>query len=370
MTAPLQHPPVSIALVGCGNFARRQHLPNLARLPGAQLAAVCDADPATAAAAAKTFGARSAFTALHQVLEEPGIQAVVLTVRDDLQAELGCQVLRAGKSLYVEKPAAESEADFQRLIDAQQQSGGIVAVGFQKRFAPAYRAVREVLLADGGPRNVFCRMADDAWRWAHGYPPGALLHHDACHLFDLLRYFTGAEVKTVVCAASRPDDDALLLVFDHGVTATLLHSGHASLDFPKERFEAVTQRGGVIMDDFVETRAFGMPGLAARQTFPLRAAETGAPPEFCGGIGDFLVIRRRIWEEMTQTGGPPRIIPNFLRDQGWEESMRAFLQAVHEGSPGPHATLEDARAAARIADAACRSRETGLPVSFGDSVHA
>ncbi len=70
------------------------------------------------------------------------------------------------------------------------------------------------------------RMADEAWRWAKGYPPVALIRHDACHLFDLLRHFTGSVVKSLLCPDARPDDDALLIGFENGATATLLHSGH------------------------------------------------------------------------------------------------------------------------------------------------
>jgi len=150
---------IGVGLIGCGNFARRQHLPNLAALPSARLIAVCDADAA-------------------RLLDDPFIEAVVIAVRDDLQAELTLQALEAGKQVYVEKPVAGATADFVRLIAARDRVGKSVAVGFNKRFAPAYVRLAGVLAGAGGTRMVYLRMADDAWRWARGYPPGGLLRHD------------------------------------------------------------------------------------------------------------------------------------------------------------------------------------------------
>lgn len=362
--------PVRVAVVGCGNFARRQHLPNLARMPTAQLRWVCDVSKETAVATARAFGAVSHTSDLDTILSDPETEAVILTVRDDLQANLGEKVLRAGKHLYVEKPAAQTEEQFDKLIAARDACGARAVVGFQKRFSPGYAAARRALLADGGPHNLFIRMADDAWRWAHGYPPGALLHHDACHLFDLTRLFTGSEVRSVFCAASRPDDDALLLVFENGATATMLHSGLATMDFPKERFEAITRRGGVIMDDYVETRVFGIPGLPPLQTHALVSAETGEPVQEEEGLAAFLSLRRKAWEDWTAKGGVPEVIPNFLRNQGWYAAMEAFLVSLRGGKiETPHASLEDARAAARVATAACQSRERGTPVNPEEAVH-
>ena len=341
--------PLPVALIGCGNFARQQHLPWLGRFDHARLTCVCDSDAAAAAAAAERFGAESSCTDWRSVAGDPGVAAGVVAVRDEFQAEIAEGLLLAGKHVYVEKPGAVSEAEFGRLIRARDRSGRLAAVGFQKRFSPAYRAVRDLFASAGPPRTFFCRMADDAWRWAKGYPPGALLRHDACHLFDLLRFFTGSEVRTLYAVSGHADEDALLLQFENGATATLLLSGHASMDFPKERLEAFPERGAVTMDDFVEVRCYGFPDFPALQTFPLLNAETGLPVGGAPGLEAFRTLRREAWLAWREAGGVPEVIPNFLRDQGWSESLSRFVSAVQKEEPDIHATLEDARAAARIA---------------------
>ena len=343
---------VSMAVIGCGNFACRQHLPYLQRFGNVRLACVCDVKRETALRAAHRFGAETTTQTWQAVAEDPGITAVVVAVRDDLQADIAEGMLQAGKHVYLEKPGATSEAEFDRLIRARDRQGTLAVVGFQKRFAPAYRALREVFAVAGPPRNLFCRMADDAWRWAKGYPPGALLRHDACHLFDLLRYLTASEMRAMHAFASRPDDDALLMQFMNGTTATLMQSGHASMDFPKERMEAILDRGAVTMEDFVEVRTYGITGLPAIRMFPLVDPDTGKPLGQGLGLQNFQALRRRAWEDWQAEGGTPKVLPNFLRDQGWGQSLARFVAAVQSGEPDVHATLEDARAASRMAQAA------------------
>lgn len=398
---------VGVAMIGCGNFSRHQHLPNLARIPEAELRAVCDTDAAVAEAAGARYAAGYATTDLARVLADDTVEAVVIAVRDHLQADLTMRALQAGKHVYVEKPLCDNPRDCAEVIRVRDAAERRVAVGFNKRFAPIYRLAQRVMAADGGPRTMYARMADDAWRWAKGYPPGYLILHDLCHLFDLMRWFTDAEVTSVYCAASRPDDEVLILRFANGAVATLLQSGHGTMDMPKERFEAICERGGLAAEDYVELRTYGYRDFEARYTF---AGHSHPDHEFMHkylfahqGLEGMATLRRMTWEmrQRLESDGPAptkpasgttapssepapldpeadldadearqfveKTIPNFLRDQGWMAAMRAFLRDLRQGTVGNHATVEDALAAARIGAAAVRSREDGGVIAL-DSV--
>ncbi len=75
---------------------------------------------------------------------------VVATVHDQL-AGLAEQALAAGAHVLVEKPAAISSAEVERLIECQHASGRLVKVGFNHRFHPGIaRAAEEV--HSGAPR--------------------------------------------------------------------------------------------------------------------------------------------------------------------------------------------------------------------------
>ncbi|MEI7767377.1 MAG: Gfo/Idh/MocA family oxidoreductase [Phycisphaerae bacterium] len=379
--------PVRTALIGCGNFARWQHLPNLLRLPEAQLMTLCDLDPAALSAAQTMAPAARACTAADQVFADPAIEAVVISVRDDLQADLTLQALAAGKHVYVEKPLAPEPEPIQRVITARTAAQRLVAVGFQKRFAPIYLQAKAIATAAGGLQHAVATMADDAWRWAHGYPPGYLLVHDLCHLFDLLRYLTGDEVCRVYAATGRPDDDAIVLSFTRGAVAMIGGSGQGSMDMPKERLDGICHRSGFSALDFVELRTFGLPAVPAVQYFAGHSVPGHGflhRPLFAQqGLAGMLALRRIAWEARTRTPDPTdpyaaeerafaaEVIPNFLRDQGWMSALRTFLQAIRGGTAAGLATPEDALAAAHIAEAALTSRATGRAITLNqESTHA
>jgi predicted dehydrogenase len=372
---------IEVGVIGLGNFARSQHLPNLARIPEARLRAVCDIDEALAGEIRAKYAAGYATVDYRRVLDDKDIVMVVLAVRDSLQAPMALDALRAGKHVYVEKPLAETPDACAQVLDGVRASGLRLAVGFNKRFAPIYRLSREIMRADGGARNAHLRMADDAWRWAASYPPGFLLRLDICHLFDLLRWFTGADIESVCCAGTRPDDDSLLVRMTDGCVASILSSGHGSMDMPKERVDVITRRGGLSAEDFVELSTFGYPDFEASYTF---AGHSDPGREFMHkylmekmGMSAWRAIRRMTWElgrrvenSDTAPGGDSgdmtemrrfvgQTIPNFMRDQGWLASLRAFLRGLIDNQATDHAGAEDALQASRAAKAAELSRETG-----------
>lgn len=367
-----------IGVIGLGNFARQQHLPNLARIPEVSLCSLCDIDPDRAKSLAQKYGVESWAVDYAAVLEDPRIDAVVVAVRDDLQAVVAAEAIRAGKHVYVEKPLSADPQVCRALAQEARSADRVLAVGFNKRFAPIYRRAKELLDLDGGMRNVQLRMADDAWRWARGYAPGFMMTLDTCHLFDLLRWFTHSDIESVYCVSSRPDDDAVAVKMKSGCVASIMSSGHGTMDMPKERLDALSLRGGVCAEDYVELRTFGFPDVPSSISFPGHSHPDGeylhVPLMEKLGFPAWLALRRSVWEMRrsaeadARERGPyheekqrfiDRTIPNFLRDQGWLGSVRAFAKGILAGERTDHATADDAAAAAEAASAAELSRASG-----------
>ena len=374
---------VQVGLIGAGNFARHQHLPNLHRIPEARWRAICDVKADLAGQLADKYAADYGTGDHRRVLDDAAIDAVVIAVRDDLQAPLAVEALQAGKHVYVEKPLAETAEAAEAVVAAQAASGRRLAVGLNRRYAPIYRAMREVAAADGGPRNVHIHMADDAWRWAVNYPPGFLLPLDACHLFDLLRWLSGSEIARVYCVSSRPDDDCVSVTMADGCVASILLSGHGTMDMPKERTDVICTRGGCSGEDFVELRTYGYEAFPHVRHFAGHSHPDGefANKYLCEQLGADALrgLRRVTWQlrqriEAGADAGEPdaaeartfvgKTIPNFLRDQGWLAALRAFVVGIATGEPTDHAGARDALAAVLAARAAAESRRTGLPVDL------
>ena len=365
--------PVRVGVVGLGNFARSQHLPNIARMPDAHLVAVCDTNQEVLDTVAAEYGASHRYTDARRLLELADVEAVVLTVRDDVQASMAIEATRAGKHVYVEKPLSASPDDCLRVADAVAHSDCRLAVGYNKRFAPIYRTAREILRENGGAGSIHLAMTDDAWRWAKNYPPGYLMTLDVCHLVDLVEWFSDSLIKTVYCRSSRPEEDMLLVTTRSGCVASIMFSGNDSMDSPKEYARLIGDRWSLTAEDYVELHVHGLAGHP--HSYRFSGHLQGTTPFLHRrlmekqGIAGWRDIRRIAWELFTEqtdsqpTGLETPFIPNFIRGQGWYDSLQSFLQSIRSGVTTDHVGAADASRIAHVMAAALESRRTGAVVT-------
>jgi len=370
-------------MIGVGGIAQSQHLPNLKRAPHAWLKTVCDLDEAKLRSMQAKYDVPVATGDYHELLADEEVQAVVIATRQDRQARLTIEALKAGKHVYVEKPLAETVEECEAVVEAQREAGKFVAVGFNRRFAPAYRLAREALLADGGPRNIHYRISDEYWNWGRDYPPGVRVIHEICHIFDLIRWLTGVEAESIYCVESRPDDEVIALKMTSGCVASIMDSGYATLDMPKERLEAISERGGVTVEEFAELRTFGYDGYDAVYRFP---GHSHPDREYTHkflleklGAEAVYALRRMGWEmrgrleraageqfpereEMERYVRSGAMNWNYMGDKGWLQAMDHFAECVLSGAEPENAGPADAVAASRLAHAAIRSRREGRVV--------
>ena len=250
--APVPGRKVTAAIVGCGGIARSQHLPNLTRAPNIRLQTVCDVNATAAKSAQADYRVPQMTTRFEDLLQDPAIELIVVATKEDFQVPLTCQALEAGKHVYVEKPLADTPGSCQRVVEAQARHRKLVQVGFNRRFAPACREARRILLKRGGPTNIYFRISDEYWNWGRANPPGVRVIHEVCHVFDLLRWITGSEAVSVYCASARADDEIYTLRFASGCVATIMNSGEVTCDLPKERLEIVTREPGALVEHGVD----------------------------------------------------------------------------------------------------------------------
>ncbi len=370
-------------LIGTGGIAQSQHLPNLTRARHARLKTICDLREDVLTAMQAKYAIPHATSDYRELLEDPEIEAVVVATKETMQAPLTIEALQAGKHVYVEKPLANTPDEVRQVVAAQEAAGKFVAVGFNRRFAPAYAKAREILWSDGGPKNVHYRISDEYWRWGRNYPPNTRIIHEVCHIFDLLRWLTGADPVSIYDLASRPDDEAILVQFASGCVATIMSSGFCTMDLPKERLEAVSELGAVIVEEFVELRAFGYREHDYLHRF---AGHSHPDREYThkhllqrGGAAALHDLRRMGWEqrERCEAGGeqPDRAeledyvnhrSPhwNYMVDKGWLAAMDHFAECVLTGQTPSNASAADGLWSARMSEAAIASRDSGQVVRF------
>ncbi|MDZ4198710.1 MAG: Gfo/Idh/MocA family oxidoreductase [Kiritimatiellia bacterium] len=377
---------VRLAVIGCGGLAQSQHIPNLFKLDNAVLHTLCDVRSDVLNQVGDQYGVARRETDHRKVLADPEVDGVLVVTREDQHVPLTLEALAAGKHVYVEKPLAETEEDCARVTAAQKTAGKIVAVGMNRRMAPAYRYARDLLWKHGGPRALSYRIADSYcldWGKSKGYPAGARVVHEVCHIFDILRFFTKSDAVSVYCAASRDDEEMIVLRFASGAVATIFSSGYVQSDMPKEHFEATAEVGGLIVQDFCEIRQYSLDDDA-----PLRRTFTGHSHPLHDSITEPLLLElgaegmqavRRIclnaqkeWSRLTAEGNTDSAeyrrlkaftermpLRSYFMDKGWRPALEDFAEAIRTGREFAGASAHDGLQATRITQAVIRSRDTG-----------
>lgn len=370
---------VQIALVGWGNFSSHIHEETVRQLQAegaCRLKTVCVRSPDTRAAIIERLGAAGGTADWHEVLTDPQIDAVIVGAPQQVQAAVATAAVAAGKYAYVEKPFFADEADTGRCPEAfvaELEALGRPAlekltVGFNKRAAPAYRALRQRCRDDwGGTRYLQLNVIDDAWRWGAKYPAGFLMWLDVCHWLDLARWWTGAEVERISCIAPQTEDTLTTLRMSDDSVCSIFLSGNATMDVCKEELKVVTAgRRTAVVTDFLETEIFGGDEREIQRYQANQQA--GGDPAFtaridAGGLEAFRAIRREQFlrhrdssaEDLAGDQLVRRNIPNFMRPQGWNQSLREFIDAAANGTPVTGATWQDAWTGYRLLQLTGRS---------------
>ncbi len=254
-------------VLGAGSFAGRILIPAL-RDAGFTLGAVASGGGLSARAAAERFGFGRVATT-DEVIEDPSLGVVVVATRHSSHADLATRALRAGKAVFVEKPPALTEESLAELASARNETGLPLGVGFNRRFAPLARELRDFLRAGDGPLELLYRVnagrLDDG-HWLNDLDEGGgRLLGEGCHFVDFACWLAGALPERVDCTLrAEPDQPlaaaasfAVSLTFADGTLAAILYSSHGAPSAGKEYVEAHSAGRSAILDDFRSLRIFG-----------------------------------------------------------------------------------------------------------------
>ena len=319
--------PIRLGIVGAGLAVKLLHWPALQRL-GDQftITQICDSEPAAAEEVSRLTGGAPVTTDYRELLANPGIEAVLISLPIHLNAQVIREAARAGKHVICEKPLAASLAQGRALVQALEGLPTVVAIAENFHFRPDIAQAR-AWIADGRIGRLFLLtsqgtywtqetlgFASTPWRQDPQYR-GAVVADAGVHHTAGLRELGGeveqlqAFVKDVHPVMGGPDTLVLNLRFRNGALGNLVFSGAAKASGP----------------DFALFRAFGTEGtiiVGGGEARLLRGAgpeqndqevlETFKPPEGADGgyYEEFLDFY-----EAVRTGRPPGVPPaSALRD--------------------------------------------------------
>jgi len=200
---------VGVGVIGAGMMGAAHVTTLTTGVPGAHVAAVSDADPQRAAAAAGAGGGRAIADPL-ELIADPAVDAVVVASFDTTHEAFVLACIAAGKPVLCEKPLATSADACLRVIDAELTAGRrLVTLGFMRRFDPAYEAIKAQLDDDGGVGAIL--LVHCAHRNAVAppfYTSEMLITSSAVHEIDITRWLLGEDIVAATVHVPRPTRQA------------------------------------------------------------------------------------------------------------------------------------------------------------------
>ena len=181
---------MKICLAGTGAMGV-VHMNALKKIDGVEVASVNSRTVESGKAFAAQWRIPHSSTSLEECLDQPGIDAVILTTPSGMHAEQTLLALAKGKHVQVEIPMSLNLADAVRVVDAARKSGRICMVTHTRRFASPHREIRRriregtfhlhhLVVETYFFRRENLNMHGEPRTWVDN-----LLWHHGCHSIDI-----------------------------------------------------------------------------------------------------------------------------------------------------------------------------------------
>lgn len=326
-----------MAVLGMGRQGQI-HSKNIAyRIPEAQL--VCVSDVTMDRARQVGIDGVDLYDDYTKILGRDDVDAVVIATSTDTHEQVIQNTTEAGKDMFCEKPIATTLGAIDELLRIVEKAGVRFQVGFNRRFDPTFRRVREHVESGkvGKPFIVNITSRDPE-------PPsleylkvcGGIFFDTTVHDFDMARYVTGDEIVEVYATGNVLVDKRIGELGDLDTTMVTLKFKSGAVGSINN-----SRRTGYSYDQRVEV--FGSKGCAiAQNETPNRV-------------------------ELTDPDGTHRDVPLYFNIERYPEAffgeVNAFVQSIVNKRPVP-VTGRDGRIAVALSMAAKKSWQENRPVKL------
>ncbi len=249
-----------VAIVGAGSFATGTLVPELRKLDGVEIAAVCARTGAGAASLGERLDVPVVSTDWREVVADEAVDAVVVATPHAEHAEIAAAALAAGKATFVEKPLAVDREGL-RQVAVAAAGRGVLLVGHNRRFAPLAARLRAAVEP---PLLVQIRVAAaplPEGHWLTDPAQGGRVLGEISHFVDLAAFLARA-LPAEAFAASVPlgggeESLAATIRFSNGSAAAIAYGVGESSGLAKERVEVLGAGAAAVLDDFTRLELHG-----------------------------------------------------------------------------------------------------------------
>ena len=373
---------LKVGIIGCGAFARAQHLPNCHKNPNLQVIWACDIDIDKAQAVCQDFSIPNATDEPENIFADETVDVVILATSHHAHLELIAKAAAAGKHIMCEKPMALKLDDALEIVRIVQRHKIKFCVDHNRRCAPAmkdlkksffdfkrqpqhqpwrfYEMERDQFRDEQNP--VFLvRIQDESssHRVIHKDPVygGGAIIGESTHWYDLISwFFENDEPVNIQAWGSCIFNHGVTIEFRSGALGTLLFNTGGTFDYPKELYE-LTWNGAIFRNEcFLENQIYGIPGVG-KSYYPLQHDDLSSEVDEPGMQGFMQKLDYAHQHQERKF--------DLIFDKGHEAMLADFADAIINDHKSPCDAIDGFRAV-YIANLAIESIKHGhrMPVEM------
>ena len=231
-------------------------LPGAEASPDVELVAVASRDLGRAEAYARERGIERAYGSYEDLLADPKLEAVYISLPNAMHVEWSIQALEAGKHVLCEKPLSRHPEDVERAFDAAEKAGRILMEAFMYRHNPQTKRLKE--LVEGGAigrlrlvRAAFSFPLDDAANVRlNDELEGGGLMDVGCYCISGSRLLAGEPESVYGEQVAAPSGVDELFTGTLRFAADVLAEIDCGLVLPeRDELEAIGEEGSIFLDD-------------------------------------------------------------------------------------------------------------------------
>jgi predicted dehydrogenase len=381
---------VQIGFIGAGNFISANHLLTARDSKNIEIAAIADLDPARLTKHQNAMSIGYCTDDYKKLLADPKIDIIVVGTKQDLHASLIVESLDAGKWGFCEKPMAQNETETQAVLAAEKRNPGRLAIGFNRRFAPAYLRTRELMQARQRPWFINYRLMypnPQKQNEQNFYSSHERILYEGCHVLDYVTFLLDAVPVRVFMTGDPYLNNCCILDYEDGSQVSFMCGSLGSYCLWKEYMEVFGKNTAITVQDFTDMRVRGIP----REYDQLFAPHMGEHVDDVKRWGfdfyelyknqEILKYRDAYWSnyqmEIEEVHRPQKEslknveyslqhsdLWSFVPDKGWISSFEHFAKCYQTGQVPLNADGKAGKLATDLALALLKSLKTKQAVKF------
>lgn len=236
---------VVLGVIGAGNYAQGVLLPQFKANADVTLHTVCTATGVNAKKVQEKFGFTGCTTDWQAVIADKSINTVLVATRHDLHGRITAAALRAGKTVFCEKPLCLREEELNEIIKAGSDR---LMVGFNRRFAsfakfdlPGPLVMRYRVSVTPLPKEHWINDPEIG---------GGRVLGEVCHFVDFLHFVARAKPVALFAHGFGVENVQVSIRFENGSVGAVDYFSVGDAALGKEYFEVFGAGKHVVVDDF------------------------------------------------------------------------------------------------------------------------